>query len=203
MTTQIRNPQTLSQAQVLPWYALWCIQAHGTQMYGRKPYRAHLEAVAKLAVRYGFTAEQIIMVCWLHDVLEDCPDQSVQTLLAAGFPPEVVAAAYALKDEDGATRDEKKAKTLPKIAANRMALIVKLCDASPTCFSAAATIRASSSVTSMSRSLSRPPSISKTTSSFCPCGSVWNACWWTKRSKPMKPTLKGALHRRKSLPKSS
>lgn len=128
MTKQIRNQKTRSQTQVLPWYALWCIQAHGNQMYGRKPYRAHLEAVAKLAVRYGFTDEQIIMVCWLHDVLEDCPDQSVQTLLAAGFPPEVVAAAFALKDEDGATRDEKKAKTLPKIAANRMALIVKLCD---------------------------------------------------------------------------
>jgi len=128
MMTQIRNSLTLQQAQVLPWYALWCIQAHGKQKYGRKPYRVHLEAVAKLAVRYGFTDEQIIMVCWLHDVLEDCLTVTVQTLLDAGFPAEVVAAAYALKDEDGENRDEKKARTLPKIAANRMALIVKLCD---------------------------------------------------------------------------
>jgi (p)ppGpp synthase/HD superfamily hydrolase len=128
MNTQIRNSLALNETQVLPWYALWCIQAHGNQMYGKKPYKVHLAAVAKLAVRYGFTTELILMVCWLHDVLEDCPDQSVETLLAAGFPPEAVAAAYALKDEDGATRDEKKAKTLPKIAANRVALIVKLCD---------------------------------------------------------------------------
>jgi (p)ppGpp synthase/HD superfamily hydrolase len=118
----------LKNNQQLPWYALWCIQAHGNQKYGRKPYSVHLAAVAKLAVRFGFTDELVIMVCWLHDVLEDCPNQSITTLLAAGFPPEAVAAAYALKDEDGASRDEKKAKTLPKIAANRVAVIVKLCD---------------------------------------------------------------------------
>lgn len=130
MTNQI-SPQAnvnQNQSQTLPWYALWCIQAHGNQLYGTHPYRVHLEAVAAVAVRFGFTDELTAIVCWLHDVLEDVAGQTVQTLLAAGFSPEAVAAAYALKDEDGADREERKTKTLPKIAAIRLATIVKLCD---------------------------------------------------------------------------
>lgn len=131
MTTQHISNQTQSpnqSQQQLPWYALWCIQAHGSQMYGKHPYRVHLEAVAAVAVRFGFTDELTAIVCWLHDVLEDVIGQTRQTLLAAGFSQTAVDAAYALKDEDGADREERKAKTLPKIAANRLATIVKLCD---------------------------------------------------------------------------
>jgi (p)ppGpp synthase/HD superfamily hydrolase len=120
--------QIQNQSQQLPWYALWCIQAHGSQLYDIHPYRFHLESVAAVAVRFGFTDELTAIVCWLHDVLEDVAGQTLHTLLAAGFSQIAVDAAYALKDEDGANREERKAKTLPKIAANRLATVVKLCD---------------------------------------------------------------------------
>lgn len=126
INTTVNNQSQTNQT--LPWYALWCIQAHGSQMYGSHPYRFHLEAVAATAVRFGFKDELTATVCWLHDVLEDVAGQSVATLLQAGFSQVAADAAFALKDEDGADREERKAKTLPKIAANRLATIVKLCD---------------------------------------------------------------------------
>jgi (p)ppGpp synthase/HD superfamily hydrolase len=105
----------------------WCQTAHGAQKYGNHPYQYHLDAVENVAVRFGFTDDVIRIACQGHDVLEDT--KSTQSdMLAAGFPQEAVDIIFCVTDEPGATRSERKAKTLPKIAANRKAVIVKLCD---------------------------------------------------------------------------
>lgn len=109
------------------WYAQWCIQAHGIQRYGLKPYRYHLRRVANVAIRFGLSSREVDMLCWAHDVLEDT-ERTKESMLAAGFPLVVVLAVEALSDEEGADRHERKAKTLPKIKKNRLSLIGKLCD---------------------------------------------------------------------------
>ena len=105
----------------------WCRSAHGAQMYGIHPYDYHLNAVEAVAVRFGFTDDVIRMACQGHDVLEDTKLTQAD-MLAADFPQEVVTIVFCVTDEPGATRCERKSKTLPKIAGNRKAVIVKLCD---------------------------------------------------------------------------
>lgn len=109
------------------WYARWCIAAHGNQPYGQHRYSYHLRRVANVAIRFGLSSIEVDMLCWAHDVLEDTK-RTREDMLEAGFPLIVVLAVEALSDEDGADRHERKAKTLPKIKANRLSLIGKLCD---------------------------------------------------------------------------
>lgn len=109
------------------WYARWCIAAHGNQPYGQYRYSYHLRRVANVAIRFGLSSTEVDMLCWAHDVLEDTK-RTREDMLEAGFPLIVVLAVEALSDEDGADRHERKAKTLPKIKANRLSLIGKLCD---------------------------------------------------------------------------
>ncbi|MBZ0187091.1 MAG: hypothetical protein K8F91_12660 [Candidatus Obscuribacterales bacterium] len=105
----------------------WCSQAHGAQTYGSHPYSFHLGAVEAVAIRFGFLSRTVRMACWAHDVLEDTT-KLAEDMIAVGFPYRVVQIAEAVKDEPGETREEKKLNTYPKIAADRLALIVKLCD---------------------------------------------------------------------------
>lgn len=106
----------------------WCQRAHGDQKYGDHPYSFHLDAVENVAVRFGFQDDEVVrMSCQTHDLKED-RGVTREQLLAAGFPTEVADITDAVTDEEGATRDEKKAKTLPKIAKIRKAILVKLCD---------------------------------------------------------------------------
>ncbi|MBS1997137.1 MAG: hypothetical protein JSS86_12530 [Cyanobacteria bacterium SZAS LIN-2] len=106
-----------------PWFATWCIQAHGQQMYGEQPYEFHLRGVAALAARFGFTDEMTQMLCFGHDVGEDCINPKTglkytrEDFIEAGFPPIVADAILAITDQPGADRAEIKAKTLPIIAA--------------------------------------------------------------------------------------
>jgi len=132
------------QTQV-PWYVTWCIQAHGNQMYGDKPYEFHLRGVAALATRFGFTDELTQMLCWGHDVGEDCINPKTglkytrEDFIEAGFPVLVAEAIMAISDQPGKDRAEIKAKTLPIISGFRVSLdsgfsnvrpvvLAKLCD---------------------------------------------------------------------------
>ena len=49
-------------------------------------------------------------------------------MLEAGFPADVVEDISLVSDEDGATRKERKEKTLAKIKTKQSAIKVKLCD---------------------------------------------------------------------------
>jgi guanosine-3',5'-bis(diphosphate) 3'-pyrophosphohydrolase len=129
-----------------PWYVTWCIQAHGNQMFGDKPYEYHLRGVAAIAIRFGFVNTYMDMLLHGHDVGEDCINPATgekytrEDFIAAGFPSIVAEAMMAITDQPGADRDEIKAKTLPIIAAfvvaisadgfcvRRPVVLAKLCD---------------------------------------------------------------------------
>ena len=96
----------------------WCIEAHGDQKYGDKPYEFHLNAVEQVAIRFGFTDDLTRMKCLGHDVLEDT-DRDENDMLEAGFPAEVVEDISLVSDEEGTTRKERKEKTLAKIKTKR------------------------------------------------------------------------------------
>ncbi len=105
------------------WRA-FCARSHGDQQYDSGlSYDFHLNKVEEVAVRFGFRTRTIRMICQGHDVVED-PKLTARQLLNAGASRIVVNAILALSE----TREERKAKTYPKIQKNRRALIVKLCD---------------------------------------------------------------------------
>lgn len=105
----------------------WCIEAHGSQMYGDQPYEFHLNAVEQVAIRFGFSDDETRMKCLGHDVIEDT-DKEENDMLEAGFPADVVEDISLVSDEEGATRKERKEKTLKKIKTKQSAIKVKLCD---------------------------------------------------------------------------
>jgi len=98
---------------------------HEGQKYGDKEYSFHLEAVVKVAEKFNLNNE-IIIGCWLHDVIEDC-DVSYNEVKQE-FGESIAEIVYAVTDELGRNRKERKLKTYPKIAAIEAATCVKLCD---------------------------------------------------------------------------
>jgi (p)ppGpp synthase/HD superfamily hydrolase len=114
--------------------------AHGDQKYGGKPYMTHLVAVGtELSLIAAHWVAQDIFpgppelinvmgaAAYLHDVLED----TAVTLadLRAEFGDAVADLVWAVTDEPGANRAERKARTLPKIrAAGPVAVALKLSD---------------------------------------------------------------------------
>lgn len=101
------------------------IAAHGNQSYGNHPYVFHLDQVAAIAKKLGYS-EDIIIACYLHDTLEDT--NLTKQEIAEVFGNHIANIVYAVKDEDGINRKERKSKTYIKIAAMPDAVAVKLCD---------------------------------------------------------------------------
>lgn len=111
------------------------LKSHGDQKYGRCPYSKHLNDVVNCVERFGFKSENalkdsfvedLICAAWLHDSVED-------TELTCEEIEKEIGASVAdivgrVTDEDGETREEKKAKTYPKIRGNFGATVVKLAD---------------------------------------------------------------------------
>ena len=104
----------------------FAVHAHADQMYGRHPYRHHLDAVAELARPYGDDAET---AAYLHDVMEDVEGRTLAELREL-FGDEVTEAVDLLSDPPGATRKERKAKAYDRFGSttNRLALLVKPSD---------------------------------------------------------------------------
>lgn len=101
------------------------IAAHGNQPYGNHPYIYHLDQVASVARELGYS-DDIIIACYLHDTLEDT--DLTREEIAEVFGNHIASVVYAVKDEDGTNRSERKSKTYLKIAAMPDAIAVKLCD---------------------------------------------------------------------------
>lgn len=94
---------------------------HCGQMYGEHEYAYHLKQVA--ASVYEAQADSIhVSVAYLHDILEDT-DTTVE-MLREWFPASVVDAVVALTKIKG----EKYSEYLDKVAANKIALVVKMHD---------------------------------------------------------------------------
>ncbi len=103
----------------------FAVEAHGKQMYGDKPYVFHLESVVNIAKNNNLNAD-VVIGCWLHDTIEDC-NVSYQDVKKE-FGQSVAEIVYAVTDELGRNRKERKLKTYPKIKAIEDAVCVKLCD---------------------------------------------------------------------------
>ena len=106
--------------------AYLAISLHGTQTYDGHPYYYHLEQVVDVLKEFGFTDDKFIIAGYLHDVMEDTAISYND--LKTQFGEEIAEIVYAVTDELGRNRKERKAKTYPKIKANKDAIIVKLAD---------------------------------------------------------------------------
>jgi len=107
--------------------AYFAISKHGNQMYKKLPYFYHLEQVVQTLEFFGYgTEENILIAGYLHDIIEDTPTSYNE--LVQNFNIEVAEIVYAVTDELGKNRKERKLRTMPKIKANRKAIVVKLAD---------------------------------------------------------------------------
>lgn len=100
-------------------------KAHANQTYDIYPYMYHIRMVVKILDDLGYD-ESIIIAGILHDAVED--DSLSYNKILKAFGKEIAEIVYAVTDELGRNRDEKKKKTYPKIKANWKAVIVKTAD---------------------------------------------------------------------------
>lgn len=100
-------------------------KAHAGQSYDIYPYIYHVKQVAEIAEKLGYD-ESVVVASILHDTLED-GNLSYNDILKS-FGEEIAEIVYAVTDELGRNRKERKLKTYPKIKNNWKAVAVKLCD---------------------------------------------------------------------------
>lgn len=106
---------------------LVAIKAHGDQAYDELyPYVKHLDDVANVLRRFGWTLPKYLCSAYLHDVIEDTGVSYND--IKKRFGEEVAEIVFCVTDEIGRNRKEKHNKTYPKIASNPEAIIIKLAD---------------------------------------------------------------------------
>lgn len=106
--------------------AYLAISAHGNQTYDGYPYYYHLEDVVDILREFGFTEDKYVISGYLHDILEDTSISYND--IKNKFGVDVAEIVYAVTDELGRNRKERKERTYPKIAKNKDAIIIKLAD---------------------------------------------------------------------------
>lgn len=111
---------TLNQFDVVIAKAL-ATKFHAGQTYGNLPYTDHLQQVA-YSVETGTTDDRMIVVAYLHDILEDT--ECTADALSALFEDNIVHAVVAITR----TKGESKEAYLTKVKGNHMARIVKIHD---------------------------------------------------------------------------
>lgn len=101
-------------------------EKHEDQTYrGGTYFDNHIMKVMEKTKQYTRDPE-VLVAAILHDVVEDT-DVKI-TEVRKEFGRRVADLVWRLTDEKGSTRDEKKAKTYPKIKADKYAVLVKLAD---------------------------------------------------------------------------
>lgn len=108
---------------------LYAMDKHAGQTYGRQPYTFHLNEVQRFIIYFELPKRfpYILVAGWLHDVVEDT-DATVFDInnLFGAYVSKVV---YAVTDEPGHNRKERKSKTYIKIRAHGPeAVALKLAD---------------------------------------------------------------------------
>lgn len=103
----------------------------GRQRYRSLPYTHHLEAVANLVAEYAdlllpADLETLTLAAWLHDLLEDTDTKRKE--IDELFGSQVAAVVWAVTNEPGPSRATRHATTYPKIRAEPLAVLLKLCD---------------------------------------------------------------------------
>lgn len=102
-------------------------EKHGNQKYGDAPYIHHCLSVADVVCRFIPNPGRVLLIsALLHDILEDTATSYSD--VNKKFGVEVAEVVYALMDEKGRNRAEKKRKTYPGIRENKNAIIIKVAD---------------------------------------------------------------------------
>jgi (p)ppGpp synthase/HD superfamily hydrolase len=89
-------------------------------------YIKHCVETKAVLLRYDETGKDMLTAAILHDVMEDC--EVSQLTIRDLFGDRVAELVWAVTDEPGVNRKERKAKTYPKIKATPGALMIKLAD---------------------------------------------------------------------------
>lgn len=107
--------------------AAFALAAHAgqTRKYTGLPYFTHCASVANLARHFGGN-DTVIAAAWLHDVLEDCPNITSDTMLQA-VPLEVVQLVFQLTKRPNIDYN----KQLEN--ADEFAQFIKVCDIMDNC----------------------------------------------------------------------
>lgn len=101
--------------------------AHFGQKYGNATYMYHVEAVVSIAdAIVTQNHDDIIAACYLHDAMED--GALSYSDISKPLGRNVAEIVFAVTDELGKNRKERKAKTMTKIAARADFVLVKLFD---------------------------------------------------------------------------
>lgn len=120
-------------------FAMWQHMKAGHE-YGLLPYHFHCETVAAIAADFmprdwwhtwynnepNRRAEIVLAACHCHDLGEDTGLSYSD--IASVIGKEAADLVFCVTNEQGKNRREKAERTYPKIAANRLAVFVKLCD---------------------------------------------------------------------------
>jgi (p)ppGpp synthase/HD superfamily hydrolase len=106
------------------------VSRHVSQKHGRTPYVRHLALVVSKLKDFVPASDdefyELIAAAWLHDVVEDTKTTIEEIKME--FGDRVAELVWAVTDEAGRNRMEKKRRTYPKIRATRRATLIKLCD---------------------------------------------------------------------------
>jgi (p)ppGpp synthase/HD superfamily hydrolase len=119
----------MSQEQKLQTAKVLAKLIHSGQKYGdgEQPYTYHLEGVVNTLIEYGITNIEILCAAWLHDSIEDnsyITKEFIEYIF--GYP--VSDIVWAVSDEEGKNRKERKRNTFKKINETGYAVHVKLVD---------------------------------------------------------------------------
>ncbi|MFW9801147.1 MAG: HD domain-containing protein [Candidatus Thorarchaeota archaeon] len=100
--------------------------AHIGQTHSGRPFWCHLEDVANTLDSYNLATGELLCAAWLHDTIEDTPTtyQDLKQL----FGEEIAELVWAVTDEMGRNRKERKEKSHAKNFATRESTILKLAD---------------------------------------------------------------------------
>ena len=104
----------------------FAIKAHEGDTYGNYPYTKHLNDVYNILVTFGIFKEQVLMLAWLHDTIEDT--KTVFEDIEDEFGTMMANLTYLLTDKRGKNRKERQEKTYPELAQDHYARLGKLAD---------------------------------------------------------------------------
>ncbi len=96
------------------------------KVYGTHPYSYHLQQVVDVLLSFDVTDRDVLAAAYLHDILEDT--QVNYAMLVEIFGETTAGYVFAVTDEPGVDRKERKTKTYPKIKASPVATKLKLAD---------------------------------------------------------------------------
>lgn len=105
---------------------LLAAEYHQHQKYGDHPYLVHLYDVVSVLIEFGHGSHNLLAAAWTHDSLEDTTLN--YSKIKSELGQDIAEIVFAVTDELGRSRKERKQKTLPKLTQFEDAQIVKLAD---------------------------------------------------------------------------